>query len=717
MFEIVEHGFDEHQIIHFGNKFIIGTLECGIRGTLDEFRKEELVAVNLPLIYDQVGSGWRESINSPNPLFTKVFVNGVELNVLKEKPLSHKQWLDLKTATMYRETVFGVDDIELTLKTSRFVSLTQSRYIVQKIEVSTNIHANVDIILGIDYDVWDIHGPHLESLQFYNGEEIIVNAITHEKHIPIRVTKRIVPIVDSIIRDVFEDSIIGKQVSFETVGHKTYTIESFSHIEVNPELLYSKIIKGHHETYDEVYDSHKVLWNKRWEIADAKIEANPDADLALRYSIYQLLLLTPNIKDASIPARGISGQTYKGAIFWDTEIFMLPFFLNVNPEASRNLITYRIHGLKGAKEKASYYGYKGAFYAWESHEDGFDACSDYNVTDVFTNRALRTYFKDKQVHISGDIIYALNEYLNHTKDVSILKDGALEMAIEVARFYLSYGRLNMIHDRFEMLDCMGPDEYHERVHNNLFTNLLVKFVFEFMLKMESYFESIHDAYFINTVNKLDFWQEFNTIKGIVKKVYIKQPDESGIFEQFDGYFKLKDIKKDELLNQRLHPNEYLGGHGLAGDTQIIKQADVIAAMYLFKDQFDSKSIQKNWEYYEPRTEHGSSLSASMYALTACMINQPDYAYPLFMKSATVDLTGDSKHYAGSIYIGGTHPAASGGAYMTAIFGFAGLTFENDKINVHPRLPKNIKGLSFKVIYQGKVYQVNISDQQGEVIKL
>src|SRR5690606_18614850 len=115
-----------------------------------------------------------------------------------------------------------------------------------------------------------------------------------------------------------------------------------------------------------------------------------------------------------------------------------------------------------------------------------------------------------------------------------LKDGALEMAIEVARFYLSYGRLNMIHDRFEMLDCMGPDEYHERVHNNLFTNLLVKFVFEFLLKMESYFESIHDAYFINTVNKLDFWQEFNTIKGIVKKVYIKQPDESGIFEQFDG---------------------------------------------------------------------------------------------------------------------------------------------------------------------------------------
>src|SRR5690606_13686294 len=133
-----------------------------------------------------------------------------------------------------------------------------------------------------------------------------------------------------------------------------------------------------------------------------------------------------------------------GAIFWDTEIFMLPFYLNTNLKAAKNIILYRIKGLNGAKLKASYYGYKGAFFAWESQEDGHDACTDYNVTDVFTNRLIRTYFKDKQVHISADIIYALKSYILRTKDDSILYEGGLELLIEVARFYLDYGSYKVL---------------------------------------------------------------------------------------------------------------------------------------------------------------------------------------------------------------------------------------------------------------------------------
>src|SRR5690606_25758864 len=135
--------------------------------------------------------------------------------------------------------------------------------------------------------------------------------------------------------------------------------------------------------------------------------------LALRYSIYHLLILSPkSIKDASIPARGISGQTYKGAIFWDTEIFMLPYYLNTDLASAKQIIQYRIDTLQGALIKAQSYGFKGAFYAWESQEDGFDACTDYNVTDVFTNRKVSTYFKDKQVHISAEIVYALKMYID-----------------------------------------------------------------------------------------------------------------------------------------------------------------------------------------------------------------------------------------------------------------------------------------------------------------
>jgi len=177
---------------------------------------------------------------------------------------------------------------------------------------------------------------------------------------------------------------------------------------------------------------------------------------------------------------------------------------------------------------------------------------------------------------------------------------------------------------------------------------------------------------------------------------------------------LHDTSLPSLLSKRLHPNEYLGGYGLAGDTQIIKQADVITMLHLFPNDYPTAIQEANWNFYEPRTEHGSSLSASMYAMVACRIGNPNYAYPLFMKSATVDLTGQSKHYAGGIYIGGTHPAANGGAYMTAVYGFAGLSIENDKLHVEPHLPDSITQIEFD-IYHHNHWQHIVVNRDSSVI--
>jgi trehalose/maltose hydrolase-like predicted phosphorylase len=166
---------------------------------------------------------------------------------------------------------------------------------------------------------------------------------------------------------------------------------------------------------------------------------------------------------------------------------------------------------------------------------------------------------------------------------------------------------------------------------------------------------------------------------------------------------------------RLHPHEYLGQ--LASDTQIIKQADIITMLYLFRDKYDTSIMKKNWDYYEKRTEHGSSLSASMYALTACITDNPEYAYPLFIQSAEIDLQGNSKQYAGGIYIGGTHPAASGGAYLVAIYGFAGLIDQGEEFKLEPHLPNAITSISFKVKRKTKTYQVFVSKSKTEVTEI
>lgn len=713
LWNINEIGFDENKIIHQGNQFLIGDLKLGIRGTLDEYRKNHLVAIHLPLIYDQVGSSWREPINGFNPLYQAIKVNDESVDVLSRKPLYHEQNLSLKDATMSRYSIFQLSDLIVTLVSERFVSACFDRVVLSKYQVKCDHDASLELISGIDMDIWDINGPHIEHVKSHVNNYLYASGTTHEKGYRITCIKDIEYAYDNLIEQKnIQDDLIYTKIKMNLKKDHTYTFYQYAVIGVNQDEV--ELVQTLHDVkkmgYDYMLANHQNVWNDKWKAADVVIQGDDQAQLALRYSIYHLLLLSPNkIKNVSIPARGISGQTYKGAIFWDTEIFMLPFYLNTDLSSVKNIIQYRIHSLEAAKEKAKSYGFSGAFYAWESQENGYDACTDYNVTDVFTKRLIRTYFKDKQIHISGDIVYAIKAYVDRTEDYSILKQGALEVVLEVARFYLDYGHYNILKNRFEVWDVMGPDEYHERVHNNAFTNQLVYMVFEEVLNYKRMFEINHDPYFDLLVDKIKFHQEIKMIDQIKNSFYLKEIGHDLIIEQFDGYFKLRDTNKSDLFKQKLHPNEYLGGQGLAGDTKIIKQADVIAMLYLFKDRYSKEVMKANWDYYEPRTEHGSSLSASMYALVACLTDNQEYAYPLFMKSATVDLTGESKQYAGDIYIGGTHPAASGGAYMTVIYGFAGLSFEGKTLKLNPKLPESIKGLVFKVKHLSKSYLITINE--------
>ena len=169
-------------------------------------------------------------------------------------------------------------------------------------------------------------------------------------------------------------------------------------------------------------------------------------------------------------------------------------------------------------------------------------------------------------------------------------------------------------------------------------------------------------------------------------LYVPQPDEkTGVIEQFDAYYKLKETTIEALKARMVHPNEYLGaGQGLAVPTKIIKQADVVMMLNLFKDRYSEKIKKANWEYYEPRTEHGSSLSACAYAMVAADIGKLDRAYNYFLKTAKIDIEAEYKIYVGTIFIGGSHPAANGGAWMTAVFGFGGVKANAEQVAINPQ---------------------------------
>ena len=688
----IEEPFSKDKIEANGSKYLIANGYMGYRGTLEEFGAEQLVALNLAGLFDRNGDSWRESVNAPNPFYTQCTVNGEKLNILEKEPLYHNQTLDFRFGIHSRKTTFKVGDAQIDISAERFLSMNNQHLAVLKYEVCSDKKVRVNVETLIDTNVWSIHGEHF-SLDSKCSEDLIniYNLSTVENSVPIKVYECVSDLKNR------QEITLEANVSFSFV--------KICGIYWGKECCNSKqdFLLAIEKTYDELLCEHKQVWDEIWENADVKIKGDDEAQKAIRYSLYHLCSIVPrNTDSCGIPARGLSGQVYKGAAFWDTEMFMLPFFNFTNPAFAKNLVNYRLNTIGGALRKAKEFGYEGAFYAWESQETGDDACTLFNVDDIFTGRPMRTYFKDKQIHVSADMVYGLWEYCTISGDYSPLVNGGLDMIYQCLLFFYSYACFKPIKNRYEILDVVGPDEYHERVNNNAFTNKMVSYTAEAFKVACEYVKKNHSEYYDNFIQKNDI----SWLDDFIARLYIPQPNQDGIIEQFDGYLKLEDISLDELKKRIIIPNEYLGGgNGLATTTRILKQADIIMMLNVFRADYSELIKRANWEFYEPYTEHGSSLSACAYAIVAAEIGNSDWGYKYFMKTAVVDLTGNTKQYLGPMYIGGTHPAANGGSWSTAVLGFGGVSYKNDVLDISPRLPKHWEELSFKLIWKGT--QLNV----------
>ena len=686
--KLIKEGFNQDNILSYGNMFLIGNGHIGYRGTLEEYKKDQMVGLNVVGLYDKFQDKWRESINMPNPFNVEVKSDNKSFFVFNNNLISHKFILDIDKGIFYRNTEFD----SISIKSERFIPFIKQNVIFFKYKITAKEDINLNIKLGIDLDIYEINGPHFVSKEINNFKsKLSFVGKTNENKL------------------VYENNnyiFSGKYgyldgyyyVNKNLCKGESFTIYCFSQIREKED---EEILTFSKSSYNLYKNNHINDFKNKWDSARVEIIGNKKANFALNYSIYQLLILGSEYYNTSIPARGLSGQTYKGAIFWDTEIFMVPFFCLTNPKIAKRLIEYRKNTLDGAILKAKELGYEGAFYAWESQENGIEACSKYNVTDPITNMPIRTYFDSKQIHISSDIIYALNNYLDVTEDYEIVDEKCLRMVKEVIKFFMSYA-VN-IDGIYHINDVIGPDEYHERIDDNAFTSYMVSYVCKVA---------------IDLFNKFQYELKFvDEIKQFLNKLYLPPIGKDGIIEQFKGYNKLEEVSVDVVRSRLRHPKDYWGGaNGVATPTKVIKQADVITLLVLLNEMFDNKTNKANFDYYYPFTEHGSSLSSSMYSIVASKIGYEKLAYEMFMKSAEIDLGTNQKMFAGGIYIGGTHPASNAGAYLSVIFGMAGLTFDNNRVLINPHLPKGIKGLKFKIVYRNKKYLIIINKDKKYVIK-
>lgn len=467
-------------------------------------------------------------------------------------------------------------------------------------------------------------------------------------------------------------------------------------------LAQDELRRAEAEGYGVFRAAHAHVWAAWWNASDVVIEGDPDAQMAIRFCLYHLLSNLPHDERVSVPARGLQGQDYWGSIFWDNEIYVLPFYTYTQPAYARRSLIYRARTLPGAQRKAASLGYEGAYYAWQSQETGDETCALYVFDNPLTGEKIRSYFADEQVHISTDIVYALWQYVEATGDASFLREYGLLIMVEVARFFVSRAVCDVGAGRCELRTVLGPDEYHERVDNNAYTNALARHSLEIAfgaldglrVRDPGAFAALRARLALDEA-EIARWRE------VAARLCVPAPDPvTGLIAQFDGYFALEDVPPDEVRARLAHPDLHPGGPlGPFQATQAIKQADVVLLLFLLRERYSTAVKRANWDYYEPRTAHDSSLSPMAYALVAADIGLTGWAYRYFMQTAMMDLLGTGPHWNF-----GVHTAAMGGAWQAIVRGFCHLELMREGVRLldWPALPPGWKRAAFSFAWHGNL---------------
>lgn len=452
---------------------------------------------------------------------------------------------------------------------------------------------------------------------------------------------------------------------------------------------------------------HVQAWAERWKVSDVVLEGDTPAQRSLRFAVYHLNSWgNPEDERISIGARGLTGEAYLGHVFWDTEIFLLPFYIFTWPAAARALLMYRYHTLPAAREKAARMGYRGALYAWESADTGEEVTPAYVVGPG--GETIHILCGTQEQHISADVAYGVWQYWQATGDDEFFLRAGAEILLETARFWSSRAVLEA-DGRYHIRGVIGPDEYHETVDDNAYTNGLARWNLARGLEVIELLERRWPRRWAELREQLDLRPEERAHWAkVADRLELRRDPRTGVLEQFAGYFGLEPIDLRAYANRTAPMDVLLGRERIQG-SQVIKQADVVMLLALLWEEFSPAAREANFRYYEPRCGHGSSLSPATHALVAARLGDLELAWRYFHQAASIDLD-DTMGSAGL----GIHSAALGGLWQAVVMGFAGMELCPDGLRFEPRLPPAWQRLQFPVQWRGRLLRVDVQREAGTV---
>jgi len=697
----------------------IGNGYLNIRGSLEELPPGSSRGMYVNGLFDRSEADVEELVKCPVWTDVSLWIEGEKVSLPYGRIVRHVQMLDMKKGILHRKTTFRLPSGKMvTFATVKLVFLHMVHWGYMRVRiVPENFSGEIRVLSGLNGDVLNrgfFPGERLKHLlleRIERGRDLMyLEMRTRERGIRISTAAAWRMIDGEKASMKWEPRIYGEKFTSEMTLHAekgcVYGFEKHAVVYTGRELAAERMFK---ETIcglktfmrngaSREIRNHLTLWEDRWRQADILISGDRVAQKALRYNIYQLLINGPD-RPGSIGAKFLSSEGYLGHVFWDTEIFIFPFYLYNFPRMARNMLLYRYTTLPGAKKNAVRAGYRGAKYGWETATTGED------VTPRFASKLAKTirliYTGTEEDHIVSDVIYALERYCRVTGDEDFLKRYALEMIFLTARFWES--RVVESEGAFEIRTVIGPDEFHEHVDNNAYTNFLVRWHLKTAAVLYAYFRKKDDDDVRRLCSALALGQqEIDRWEDISRGLKFDFDEKSGLIEQFDGYFQLRDyvVKRHDKEGRAVLP---LGlTYRNIERTRLIKQADVIMLFLLFPHAFSREVQLANYEFYEKRTLHKSSLSHCTHAMVGLAVGKHRRAYRYFMRTVLMDL--ENLH--GNTDLG-IHAAAVGGAWQTVVMGFGGLTLKSDRIVLKPWLPKRWGSLAFSVQWRGRTIRLDI----------
>jgi len=731
--KIIENGFNPHYNKISESIFSLGNGRMGQRANFEEaYTGDTLQGNYVAGVYypDKTRVGWWKNgypeyfakvINAANWIGLDILIDGEQLDLAKCEVQQFRRELNMREGYLKRTfTAKTASGKIVEVESIRFCSMADDEAGAIKYTITPkNFSGDFTFTSYIDGDVvnkdsnydekfWDEvkkeswnDGGFLQMRTKKTGFEVATGMLISalQNNDPVKLTTQAVTKEKYIAAKFKLQAAEGQSISIikyaANLSSQNYAAADLA---ANLKEYLNRIAnKG----FDTMLQEQVDAWAEKWKMNDIIIEGDASAQQAIRFNIFQLNQTYTGEDDRlNIGPKGFTGEKYGGSTYWDTEAYCVPFYLaTAEQKVTRNLLLYRYKQLGKAIDNAKLLGFNNgaALYPMVTM-DGTECHNEWEITF-------------EEIHRNGAIAYAIFNYVRYTADEAYLADYGLEVLIAIARFWSQRVNWSADKQQYVMLGVTGPNEYENNINNNWYTSTLSSWCMQYAMDVIAKVKAMAPEKYRALVNKIAFKEEEETAryKEIIAKMYYPYDEKHDVFLQQDGY-----LDKEQILVKDLPATERPINQKWSWDRILrscyIKQADVLQGIYFFEDQYDTDTIRRNFDFYEPRTVHESSLSPCVHAILAAKLGDEARAYEFYLRTARLDLddyNNDTED--------GCHITSMAGTWMSVIEGFAGMRVRDGKLSFQPFIPEKWNSFSFHIGFRGAVLNVKVT-REGVQIK-